>query len=406
MSNSLAIATVTAALQAVLQPVVGNAVKSATVSFNRPDVASTGGATPGAVVNVYLYQVTPNAAYRNSDLPTRTSDGTLARRPQLALDLHYLFTFHGDDTQLEPQLLLGAVTSTLHAQPLLSSDAIAKAITDFESLKASDLANQVERVKFTPTALSLEEFSKLWSVFFQIEYTLSTVYQASVVLIESPLQPVARLPVKARNVSVVPFREPHIDQVIAQAGADQPIVTGSTLLIQGVQLTAATTLVLLESQEFTPTVVTDAQITLPLPATIHAGVKALQVIQKTLIGTPPALHRSFASNVAPFVLRPTITAASAAPATGSTPAAPVTAVTLTVTPNIGQGQSAILLLNNPAATPPTAFTSGAVIATTDSSQVVIEIAGVPTGKYLVRVQIDGAASLLNATFSGPTVAMP
>ena len=36
--------------------------------------------------------------------------------------------FHGDDSQLQPQLLLGAVASTLHAQPLISSAAIAKAI--------------------------------------------------------------------------------------------------------------------------------------------------------------------------------------------------------------------------------------------------------------------------------------
>jgi len=399
MSNSLAIATVTAAVREVLQPAVSKAVTGAGVGFSRPD--SGAGTPPSPAVNVYLYQVTPNAAYRNDDLPTRWSDGTVVKRPQAAFDLHYLFTFHGDDSLLQPQLLLGAVASTLHAQPLISSAAIAKAISDFSFLGSSNLAGQVERIRFTPTSLSLEEFSKLWSVFFQIEYTLSVAYQASVVLLESDDEPAAALPVQARNVSVVPFREPRIDRVISQAGADQPIVAGSTLLIQGQQLKGAVTLVLIEDQEAAPAVVTDTQVTIPLPAGIHAGVKGVQVIQKVLIGTPPAPHRSVQSNVAPFVLRPTITGASAA-----VKAPGITTVTLVVAPDIGAGQRAVLLLNNLAVSPATAFTSNPVVAAADSNKINIDIAGVPTGSYLVRVQIDGAESLLNASFSGPTVAMP
>ena len=85
MSNFLAIATVTAALQQLLQGPVKNAVNSATVGFARPD-GSSGQQT--ALVNLYLYQVTPNAAYRNADTPTRRLDGTLVQRPQVALDLH------------------------------------------------------------------------------------------------------------------------------------------------------------------------------------------------------------------------------------------------------------------------------------------------------------------------------
>ena len=71
MSNYLAVATVTAALQDVLQPAVSQAVGLAKVGFSRPD--SSNQQTP--LVNIYLYQVTPNAAYRNADLPTRRADG-------------------------------------------------------------------------------------------------------------------------------------------------------------------------------------------------------------------------------------------------------------------------------------------------------------------------------------------
>src|SRR5215469_16285087 len=166
MSNFLAIATVTAALQQILQTPVGNAVALAQVGFNRPDPTNT----TAPLVNIYLYQITPNAAYRNADLPTRRADGSLVQRPQAALDLHYLFTFHGDDSKLEPQRLMGAVVTTLHSQPLLLPSAINAATTHFTFLAGSRLENQIERVKFTPTALSLEEFSKLWSAFFHVEY--------------------------------------------------------------------------------------------------------------------------------------------------------------------------------------------------------------------------------------------
>jgi hypothetical protein len=402
MSNQLAIATVTAALQQILTPAVGRAVGSAKVGFSRPD----GGSNQNPLVNIYLYQVTPNAAYRNADLPTRRADGTFAAKPQTALDLHYLFTFHGNDDQLEPQRLLGAVATVLHAQPLLTRQSVTGALAQYGFLAGSNLADQIEAVKFTPTSLSLEEFSKLWSVFFQIEYSLSAAYQASVVLLESDDAPQEAPPVLARNLYVVPFRWPTIDGVFSQAGAGQPIVTGATLSIVGRQLRGDNTLVLLEGVERTPSAVADAQILLPLPADVHAGVQGLQVIQKMPMGTPPAPHRGFESNVAPFVLRPTITNISAAAAPNPPGGANVT---VTVSPNIGVGQRAILVLNNLAAAPPVAFTSPPTKSTADSNQVTINIAGVPAGQYLARVQIDGAESLLTAAgnqFTGPMVTMP
>ena len=401
MSNFLAIATVTAALQDVLQPAVSQAVGLAKVGFSRPDASNQ--QTP--LVNIYLYQVTPNAAYRNADLPTRRNDGSLVQKPQVAIDLHYLFTFHGNDDQLEPQRLLGAVATALNAQPLVSKQNIVNATSHFSFLSKSNLADQIERIKFTPTSLSLEEFSKLWSVFFQIEYSLSAAFQASVVLMESDDTPREALPVLARNLYVSTFRSPNIDRVISQAGPDAPIAAGSTLLIQGQQLRGGdATLVMLEGLERIPTAVTDNLITLPLPGNVHAGVQGIQVVQKKNMGTPPTAHRGFESNVAPFVLRPTIGVTSAvASVSGGTD------VVLDLTPNIGIGQRAVLMLDSLPGDPVRSFMSQPVVSAVDSSQVIINIHGVPAGKYLVRVQIDGAESLLTTTanvFSGPTVTMP
>lgn len=402
MSNYLAIATVTAALQQVLHTPVSNAVGSAVVGFNRPDASTA--TTP--LVNIFLYQITPNAAYRNADLPTRRSDGSLSQRPQAAFDLHYLFTFHGNDAQLEPQRLLGAVATTLHSQPLISTDNINSAVTNFGFLAGSGLDSQIERVRFTPTALSLEEFSKLWSVFFQVEYTLSAVYQASVVLMESSDTPIPAPPVIQPNVYVVPVRSPFISQIVSQDG--KPITSASTILIQGTHLMSPNTFVLLEGQELVPAAMTDTQLTLAIPSNLHAGVKALQVLQKLDMGTPAAIHRGFESNVAPFVLHPAVQSATPSPAPN--PPGGVD-VTVKLTPNIGVGQRAVLLLNDVAGATPTAYSSTATVSTSDSNQVVLNIANVPTGSYLVRVQVDGAESLLtvnNVTklLDGPSVSMP
>jgi len=148
MSNFLAIATVTAALQTMLQAAVGDDVPGATATTVRPDGSDNGLPDPG--VNIYLYQVTPNTAWRNADLSTRTSDGRLVRRPRVALDLHYLLTFYGNEGTLEPQRVLGSVARTLHGQPVLSRDVIESTVTSIVHLVGSDLAEEVELVKLMP----------------------------------------------------------------------------------------------------------------------------------------------------------------------------------------------------------------------------------------------------------------
>ena len=54
-------------------------------------------------------------------------------------------------------------------------------------------------MKFTPLLLSLEELSKLWSVFFQTQHALSVAYQGTVVLIESEERASLTLPVLQRG---------------------------------------------------------------------------------------------------------------------------------------------------------------------------------------------------------------
>jgi hypothetical protein len=203
MSNFLAVGAVTASLSHLLQAAVGADVPGATVTTVRPD--SSASATPPPTVNLFLYQVQPNAALRNADVPTRSATGALVQRPVAALDLHYLLTFYGDDAQLQPQRLLGSAVRTLQARPVLTPDLIQAAIGDptfSTAVGQSDLGLQLERVKISPLHLSLEELSKLWSVFFQTTYALSAAYQVGVVLIEGTEQPIApNPPVQQPNVT-------------------------------------------------------------------------------------------------------------------------------------------------------------------------------------------------------------
>jgi Pvc16 N-terminal domain len=416
MSNFLAIATVTATLSRQLQNVIGTDVPGSTVTNLRPDGSGSG--PPAPRVNLYLYQVTPNATWRSHDLPTRRSDGTLTQRPQVAFDLHYLLSFYGDEAQLEPQRLLGSVARTLHARPVLTQRMIRDAIASptFTFLAPSNLAEALESVKLMPLSLDLEALSKLWSIFFQTPYALSLAYQANVVLIESDDLPQPALPVRDRNIYVMPIRQPLIEQVRSATGLQQPISVGSTLILTGQKLQSTPTQVRIGEVEITPETVSDTEIRVvlaspPFPAmTLRAGIQGIQVIHPLLIGTPPVPHRGSESNVAAFVLRPTIALprrqaamqceTTTDPATGNPVTRCAGAITVNFTPAVGKYQRVVLFLNQlDAVAKPHAYSFDAppqngLVAEATATRITFPIQRVVAGTYLVRVQVDGAESLL------------
>ncbi|MEU8571573.1 DUF4255 domain-containing protein [Streptomyces pathocidini] len=201
MSNGLAVATVTQALalliESNLRPEIDMAVS---VETRKPPAEPPTEPT----ITVFLYQLTPNASLRNSDLPTRASDGTLLRRAAAALDLHFLISAYGEETELVGQRLIGCVVRTLHELPLLSRELIEEA-AQRPYLAGSDLAESIQKVRFSPTQMDVDETSKLWGMLHQTPYSLSVVYQASLVLIEGREQPVPAKPVERRTVRVLPL---------------------------------------------------------------------------------------------------------------------------------------------------------------------------------------------------------
>jgi hypothetical protein len=83
-----------------------------------------------------------------------------------------------------------------------------------EYMRESDLADQMEQVKFSPVTVDLEELSGFWSALYQVPYSLSLIYEASVVLIESPETPQPVLPARQPSFRVPPFTQPTIDEVL------------------------------------------------------------------------------------------------------------------------------------------------------------------------------------------------
>ena len=212
MSSPLAIAVVSAVIMDLLHNGLIDhdlsAVGSFKVSAKPPDRVFSG-AEEGNQLNLFLYQVTANAAWRNTGLPSHDGRGGRLTNPPLALDLHYLLTAYGKD-DLNAEILLGYAMELLHDLRVISRDAIRLALSsnspivtnlippDNQGRSAVDLADQIELIKITPQYLPADDLAKLWAA-MQSRYRPSMGYQASVVLIQGMKPAKSALPVLARG---------------------------------------------------------------------------------------------------------------------------------------------------------------------------------------------------------------
>jgi hypothetical protein len=295
-----------------------------------------------------------------------------------------------------------------------------------QALFTSELAEQVELMKIWPETMTAEEFFNTWSA-FSTTYRPSALYQASVVLIESRRSVKSSLPVRQRNLYVVPFKHPVIDQLKSQSAPaapilDQPILAGFLLVVQGQNLRGEDTLIKMDGIEVTPAPadITDTQIIAPIPAALQAGVHGVQVVHRLLMGSPPVPHRGVESNVAPFVLRPRVVEpVTVANVQGTGVQLRSADVTVTLEPIVGATQRVVLLLNEfqQPASPPDAVVPPALSYSFvgpsrldlqsppasppgASASITFGVSGVRAGHYLVRVQVDGAESPLGTGAGG------
>jgi Pvc16 N-terminal domain len=394
MSDFRSIAAVTATLTHVLNKVAGG---SGSTAFAQNPDSLNDESIKG--INVFLYQVTPNAGRRNADLPTRNDDGELTRRPRFALDLHYLFSFYGDTT-FKAQELLGRAAAHLHSRPLLTSNLIRAAITDDQPwstiVRDTDLPQQAEPVRLTPSSMSLEDLSKLWSILFQTPYRLSVAYDAGTIFLDGdvPVRPVPA-PVQRREFYLVPTTVPRVDRVVSADGDAEPITVGSTLRILGSRLSGDAVRVSIDGEAIVPAIVSEFELRIEvaagaadagrLPASIlRAGLHAVSVSHAIIERRPPEKDTALESNPVSFALLPRVDSV-ATPTPGS--------VSVRVEPVLRKGQKAVLRLL------PTELDgrAGRAVERTmdeDAAEVEFAVTSPDPGEYFVRLQVDSVFSPL------------
>lgn len=406
MSNSLAIAAVTATLRSLLErciiadPAVDPSsdpdLSGTVVTARPPDEAA--GRNHARQLNLFLYQTNPNAAWRNMDMPRQTRSGETGQ-PPLPLTLHYLLTAYirddNEDADFLSHRLLGRAMSILHDHPLLGEVEIRNALV------GNDLDAQVERVRITPQTLNLDEMSKLWTT-FQTPYRLSTAYEVSVVLIESNRSIRTPLPVLQRG---------NLDQGVFVTASPTPIITeirlpapkaaaelGDALKILGSNLDSASLALRFHHAQL------DTQIELtPLPggtsSTIEAQIPDITVDPNTPSQWPAGIYTVsvvvqrpnnlpvWTTNEVPFALSPRITITDP-PARQA--AQGDVSLTLTCLPQIWPKQRITLLFGDRVIPVATIETPPDPTAATTLTFLVRD--ALP-GSYVLRLRVDGIDSL-------------
>jgi Pvc16 N-terminal domain len=414
MSNVLSIAAVTAVLKVLLEnglvsdPIAAS-VGDVIVTALPPDRISVE-ADERAQINLFLYQVTQN---RNVDWVSqefrsrhsRINGHIPSQSPPLALDLHYLLTAYGAK-DFQAELLLGYAMHLLHKTPAITSDIIESTLINASttntssafsqavaSLSVSDLAEQIGQIKLTPEFFNMEETSKLWSA-LQTHYRPSATYLASMVLIES-----SKLE-NSEGFYMMPLSQPSIEQVMTPAKTDQMIVPGTTLVIRGKRLRGEITRIRLSNTEnlIVPHDVKETQISLLVPSDLSASVQGIQVVHLTM-GNAGQTDYVVESNVAAFVLHPTITA-FVAQVENSGDNLRTAEITVKFQPKVGKAQRVVLLLNEASNKSPTAYSFLVAPRNEDTDAITIPVKNIKPGTYIVRVQVDGSESPLHKNQSG------
>ena len=413
MSDSLAIAAITATLRDLLQ--LGLNAENATVITRPPDKVQANASRNH--VNLFLYHATVDPHWRNMDVPWKVKPGETGHTP-LPLNLYYLITAYygesedGVDTITDQNRLLGShrllgrAMSVLHDHPLLDTDAINA------SLPGSDRSehpyDQVERIRITPHILSLDELSKVWTG-FQTQYRLSAAYQVSVVLIESSRATRTPLPVLTQGQDdsgptaqanlLPPF--PTLTEI--RFPNQQPgIRQGETMVLVGHHLTANQItahcinrrLDLPYELVVPPGTATELSVTLPDEPTQWPS--GHYVIEAALKGDEEDVH---ATNALMFALVPAIAVEEKNQTAPDADGRTTVTFKITCKPQIRHEQQVALLwgdreilpheVNTPHdnANPPQPLPQ---VPTT----LIFQIDAVEPGDYWVRLRVDGVDSLL------------
>jgi Pvc16 N-terminal domain len=470
MSNALALAGVSAVLQHYLHNLYGTVASNfpspVHVSCIAPDQVQqqlqTAAAQAQNRVNLFMHLVTHNAAWRNVDFPSLSSDGaSRVGNPPLGLDLHYLLTVYGSDPW-QSEALLGFALMMFHQSPVLTRDDVevalnARAGSNYpfpgyplnNTLGLCGLNDQSEMLKITPESMSREEMAWLWTA-LKADYRLTFPFKVSVALMYPDLSPSLAFPVLTTSFTpppeppppAVPIPAPQVvlpvappQLLTASYASGQPAAQpGDQIKLSGEFLSNANRVALIHTQLgitfwVTPDTVSgqEVQFTLPaiapmptappppplpaLPLVYPAGsyVVAVQWWDAT---------RSLVVQATNHLQLAVCHWLPAAQAPATAPSGSDLAVKLTqFAPPVWTGQRVQLVLSGTVASVVVSFTAEAQPVLSQTPQAAVNFlfpASLPTGQtYLARMVVDGISSQVQfnipavgpPSFTGPNVSI-
>lgn len=398
------IAAATVALADRLHVLIGDSVPGARVTTLNPSSESLRSGDP--IVNLYLFRTVRNGFVSNDDLPTRGSAGKPLASPTLKLDLDYMITFFGDDAKLDPQRLLGLVIGGLNAEPYIARDTLRSAIASTPWLGAGSGSEPPSaRICVTPLNMPPDAMARLWSEFVNVPYQLTQLYTATPVTLEVtlPVEPV--LPVRRIGLRAVPSRTIAIISLVNATDPSLPLLAGGLMGIRLVNPGQSDLIVRLngiaadgvkagfDADGFAVLLV---DLTASQSAPLIAGPLAVQVVRTRPDG-------------AGIVAESQVVTAAIVPALVQPPAVDNGELAMTMALPVPPEATAVALLFPRGASKLPSRHIPCLPRTTPSISLAAPLAGVPAGKYLVSVEIDGVATLLDFSgeaYTGPLVDVP
>jgi hypothetical protein len=423
VTTSLGIAATTAVLRRLLQNAIPSAqlfgvLGAIDVTALPPDRIDVSAETSS--LNLFMYQARPNTGWSIAELPSHDTTGRRLNNPPLALDLSYMLSAYGAQN-FHGEILLGYGALVLHQTRVLLRDTVKAtfaggALTpDLALLATSGLDTQEELVKLTMDSMSIDELSRLWSVFGE-KYRPSIAFQATVVLLRgtdpaaSPGPPVQRA--RLATISGISPTITAVEPPLVAAGA------GAAVDLVGTGLLTADTVARFSSGESAPPGAgsTPMRVRIALPAGLRAGVNTVRVQQPARFEGD--LRAGTESNAAPFTLRPSFALLAGEPdiaigARVNSGQSTSTTIAVKLVPPVGRRQSVSLLLNETGAAAGAAPRSYAIPAPSredeaddETDTIAFAVAHVGRARYLVRVRVDGVETeleLVAGVYARPAV---
>jgi uncharacterized protein DUF4255 len=184
-----------------------------TITFGPPKADAT--VSGGPRLNLFLFRIHENPAFRNDEDPRVAVPGTYGH-PPLALQLSYLVTSYGGPpvgingaalttdslVDLDAQYILADAMRVLHDVPIVTrgTQRVRSGPHPDQMILDPGLRAEYEALRIAPISLSIDDLSKLWTA-FKDEFQRSVAYEVSIVRVETPAARGGGQPVLVRHVA-------------------------------------------------------------------------------------------------------------------------------------------------------------------------------------------------------------